>query len=199
MLPMVGDAAELAAAAEALDRAVAQTGARRPLLGAMVETPAAAAAASELAGIADFLSIGSNDLTHETVGADRFDGGEAHAYDPRVLGHIAACAEATRAHGRFLELCGEAASSPLTVPLLIGLGVDELSVGAARVGTVRAWVRALRADEAGRLAREALHAPDAEAVAELAGSVAERLQLLERGDAGAQDVDGVGGVATLGA
>ena len=85
------------------------------------------------------------------------------------------------------------------MPLLVGLGVDELSVGAARVGAVRAWIRALRFDEARDLATRALAAPDAAAVAALVAPVARRLELLERGDAAGEDVDGVGRVAAVGA
>jgi phosphoenolpyruvate-protein kinase (PTS system EI component) len=198
LLPMVADAAELAEAAAALDRAVAATGTRRPLLGAMVETPSAADAAVDLAAVADFLSIGTNDLTHETLGTGRFDaGGAAATHDPRVLRHIARCAAAAHGAGSFLEVCGEAASSPLTMPLLVGLGVDELSVGAARVGIARAWVRALREAEAHELATQALDARDAATVQALAEPFADALRLVERGEAAAQDVDGGGGVAAL--
>jgi len=69
-------------------------------------------------------------------------------------------------------VCGEAASDPLTVPLLVGLGVDELSVGAARVGTVRAWIRALDHVEATQLAQRALEASDATGVEQLARPLA---------------------------
>jgi phosphoenolpyruvate-protein kinase (PTS system EI component) len=198
LLPMISGEAELATAAQLLDAAVEATGARRPLLGAMVETPEAAAVAAGLAAGCDFLSIGTNDLTHATIGTDRFGGDEAHAYDPRVLAHIAACADAAHAAGRFLEVCGEAASSPITLPLLLGLGVDELSVGVARVGSTRAAIRALRHDEACELSARALAAPDAAAVARLVEPVSSRLELLERGEAAAQAVDGGIRVAALG-
>ena len=134
----------------------------------MVELPEAAEAAGELAAACDFLSIGTNDLTHATLGSDRFHAAEAHAHDPRVLRHIAASADAARAAGIRVEVCGEAASDPLTAPLLLGLGVDELSVGAARVGAVRAWVRALSLAGARECAAAALAARDAAEVAALA-------------------------------
>ena len=120
----------------------------------MIELPEAAEAAREIAKECDFLSVGTNDLTHATLGTDRFAHGEAPTHDPRVLRNIAAAAEAAREAAIPLEVCGEAASDPLTVPLLVGLGADELSVGAARVGSVRAWVRKLddraRANSRGR-------------------------------------------------
>jgi phosphoenolpyruvate-protein kinase (PTS system EI component) len=140
-------------------------------LGAMIELPEAALAAAEIAAECDFLSIGTNDLTHATLGTDRFAHGEAPAHDPRVLGHIAATVRAAQAAGIPLEVCGEAASDPLTVPVLVGLGADELSAGAARVGAVRAWVRGLVHSETVELARQALEARDAAEVARLAQPV----------------------------
>jgi phosphoenolpyruvate-protein kinase (PTS system EI component) len=136
-------------------------------LGAMIELPEAAAAAHEIAAECDFLSVGTNDLTHATLGTDRFAHGEAPTHDPRVLRNIAAAAESARDAEIPLEVCGEAASDPLTVPLLVGLGANELSVGAARVGRVRAWVRGLDYEAARELATDALAAPDADAVERL--------------------------------
>jgi phosphoenolpyruvate-protein kinase (PTS system EI component) len=137
-------------------------------IGAMVETASAVARAPELAGAADFLSIGTNDLTHDVLGTSRFasgtaaardgTGGIADTRDPRVLGAIAAVARAAREAGVVLEVCGEAASDPELVPLLVGLGVDELSVGAARVAGVRAAIRGLDRGQAEGLARQALGA-----------------------------------------
>jgi phosphoenolpyruvate-protein kinase (PTS system EI component) len=137
-------------------------------LGAMVELPEAAEAAHEIAAECDFLSVGTNDLTHATLGTDRFAHGETPTHDPRVLRHIAAAASAASEARIPLEICGEAASDPLTMPLLIGLGADELSVGAARVGTVRSWIRALDHREAVELAHRALDAGDASSVEALA-------------------------------
>jgi multiphosphoryl transfer protein len=137
-------------------------------IGAMIELPEAALAAAEIAAKCEFLSIGTNDLTHATLGTDRFAHGEAPAHDPRVLAHIASTARAAKAAGIPLEVCGEAASDPLTVPLLVGLGADELSAGAARVGAVRRWVRALDHGETEQLADRALRARDALEVEALA-------------------------------
>jgi multiphosphoryl transfer protein len=143
-------------------------------LGAMIELPEAALAAAEIAAECDFLSIGTNDLTHATLGTDRFAHGEAPAHDPRVLAHIDSTARAAKAAGIPLEVCGEAASDPLTVPLLVGLGADELSAGAARVGALRAWIRALDHAETEQLARRALDAADAVEVERLARPLAAR-------------------------
>ncbi len=141
-------------------------------LGAMIELPEAAAAAHEIAAECDFLSVGTNDLTHATLGTDRFARGEAPTHDPRVLRHIAAAASAAKEAGISLEVCGEAASDALMVPLLVGIGADELSVGAARVGTVRAWIRRLHHRGAVELARQALEAGDASSVEALARPLA---------------------------
>ncbi len=150
-----------------------QIAAVRPLLpggaqlGAMVETRAAVAAAHAIAAAADFVSIGTNDLTADVLGADRFRPGAAVAHDPRVLAAIAATCEAARGAGRMVEVCGEAAGDPLLMPLLVGLGVRELSTGAARVGATRAAVRALDVAAAERLAAAALGASSAAEVAAL--------------------------------
>jgi phosphoenolpyruvate-protein kinase (PTS system EI component) len=167
LLPLVRGAGDVR-----LTRAILGTFWGDLLLGAMIELPEAALAANEIAAECDFLSVGTNDLTHATLGTDRFAHGEASTHDPRVLRHIAAAADAAKAADIPLEVCGEAASDPLTVPLLVGLGVDELSVGAARVGTVRAWIRALDHAEATALARQALAAPDAATVERLARPLA---------------------------
>jgi phosphoenolpyruvate-protein kinase (PTS system EI component) len=163
----------------------------------MVETPTAAARAGELAAACDFLSIGTNDLTHATLGTDRFSSGDAPAHHPRVLEQVASVAAAARATGVPLEVCGEAASDPVAMPLLVGLGVDELSVGAARVGTVRRWVRALDAAEAEALAARALLCAGPDDVARLVrGALGGRLD--EPGEAGGEAVDGAERVGALG-
>ena len=163
---------------------------RRVQLGGMIETRAAIARARELAAAADFLSIGTNDLTHAVLGTDRFGAGVAAAtHEPRVLAGIAAVAHAARSAGRTLEVCGEAASDPVLVPLLVGLGVGELSVGAARVAAVRAQVRELDLARAEQLSRRALAAPDADAVAAL---------VREAADAAGEGLDRAGRVVPVG-
>jgi phosphoenolpyruvate-protein kinase (PTS system EI component) len=171
LLPLVRTAADVGLTRAILGSVRAETAPTGALgVGAMIELPQAALAAHEIAAVCDFLSIGTNDLTHATLGTDRFTHGEAPAHDPRVLGHIARTVEAATAAGIPLEVCGEAASDALTVPLLVGLGADELSVGAARVGSVRAWIRALHHATAAETARSALVAPDAAAVERLASA-----------------------------
>jgi phosphoenolpyruvate-protein kinase (PTS system EI component) len=169
LLPMVRTLGEVS-----VTRAILTTLGAEIQLGAMIELPEAAEAATEIAAVSDFLSIGTNDLTHATLGTDRFAHGEAPAHHPQVLRHIAATARAARAAEIPLEVCGEAASDPLVVPLLVGLGANELSAGAARVGAVRAWVRALDYGQTQELASRALEAGDAAEVERLAQSLVSR-------------------------
>jgi phosphoenolpyruvate-protein kinase (PTS system EI component) len=142
-----------------------------------------------LARGAAFLSIGTNDLAAAVLGVDRFASGRSMAHHPRVLGAIAATVKAAHRVGIRVEVCGEAASDPIGMPLLVGLGVDELSVGASRVGTVRAWVRELNRGEVAELATRALWCTSPDEVHDLAAPVAQRLVSVEGGDAVAQGVD----------
>ena len=159
LLPMVTDLddlravrARLTAAAEALQLPV-------PLLGVMIETPAAAVLADQIAGECDFLSIGSNDLSQYTLAMDRLHPELAERLDglhPAVL-RLIECA--TRAGGaRRIEtgVCGNLASDPEAVPLLIGLGIRELSVVPAQIPRLKALVRTLEATACADLARRAL-------------------------------------------
>jgi phosphoenolpyruvate-protein kinase (PTS system EI component) len=191
MLPMVSTARELHAVRSMLTEPGTQ-------LGAMIETSEAATGAHEIARASDFVSIGTNDLTASALGSDRFAPGEGVAHHPRVLVLIAQAVEAARAAGIPVEVCGEAASDPVTVPLLVGLGVDELSVGASRVAAVRRWVRALDYEETRRLAAAALELADAVEVARLVDPIARRLVLLEAGEAGSEGIDSSGRVPALG-
>jgi phosphoenolpyruvate-protein kinase (PTS system EI component) len=135
LAPMITTSAQM--------RAVRQSVAANAQFGAMVETPEAAMCAGEIARESDFLSIGTNDLTQLVLGLDRERSKAAPVLDARVLRLIAATSRAGKAAGIPVDVCGEAASDPAVMPVLVGLGVDELSVAAARVGQVRQWVREL--------------------------------------------------------
>ena len=158
LLPMVDDVSQVVAVEEVLARARARTRAEAASLGAMIETPAAVAGAPAITARADFLSIGTNDLTASTLGVDRFAAGTARADDPRVLAAIARSIDAAHEAGLAVEVCGEAAADPVMLPLLIGLGVDELSAGAARVGPLRAQIRSLSLEACRAAAHSALDA-----------------------------------------
>ncbi len=162
LVPMVTSAEQMQAARGLLNEVL---GGRRAQLGAMIETPEAAAAAPAISAVAEFLSIGTNDLTQLVLGLDREQSKTAPVLDVRVLRLIAATSRAAHAARIPVDVCGEAASEPGAMPVLVGLGVDELSVAAARVGVVRQWVREMRyatsrresqklLDEAGHASRE---------------------------------------------
>ncbi len=172
MFPMVSEAGELRAALALLAEARASLsadglGAGEVEVGAMVEVPAAALAASALAAQVQFLSIGTNDLVQYTMAAERGNAGVARFSDPvhpAVLRLVAAVTEAASRHACRVAVCGEAASDPAAIPLLVGLGVDELSVAPGRIPLVKEAVRAIDRDEARALAARALELEDAAAV-----------------------------------
>jgi multiphosphoryl transfer protein len=150
MVPMIASLDELRQVRALLDRIAAETGrTERVLLGVMVETPAAAVTTDLLAMEADFLSIGTNDLTQYTLAMDRDNAAVAAGIDglhPAVLRLIAQTCAGGERHGRWVGVCGGLASDPLAIPLLIGLGVTELSSTPAMVPAVKALVATLTMD-----------------------------------------------------
>ena len=168
LIPMVTDLDQVRAVRARLRDALRrQPLAHAPVLGAMIETPTAVAMADRIAAEVGLFSIGTNDLTSLQLGLDRTGAATAPTHHPEVLRLIATTAEAARRAGIVVEVCGEAASDPLVMPLLVGLGVDELSVGAARVATVRSWVTKLDYAELTALAARALAMESAAEVAML--------------------------------
>jgi phosphoenolpyruvate-protein kinase (PTS system EI component) len=141
LVPMVSAPQQLTAVREAL--ATVLGGRPAPQVGAMIETPEAARRASEIATESDFLSIGTNDLTQLVLGLDREQSKSAPVTDVRVLRLIDSTVRAAHAAGIVVDVCGESASDAVAMPILVGLGVDELSVAAARVGEVRQRIRGL--------------------------------------------------------
>ncbi|HJR97948.1 MAG TPA: phosphoenolpyruvate--protein phosphotransferase, partial [Actinomycetota bacterium] len=168
MFPMVATTDELAAARVALEEARAQVGDERapgggaePVIevGIMVEVPSAALMASTLAGDCDFFSIGTNDLTQYAMAADR---GNEHVADlndplhPAVLRLIAITVEGAATRDRWVGVCGELAGDELAAPVLLGLGVRELSMAAPAIAAVKHAVRSTSLDDARALASSAL-------------------------------------------
>jgi phosphocarrier protein FPr len=136
-------------------------------LGIMVEVPSAALLAPVLAREVDFFSIGTNDLTQYTLAIDRDHptlSAQADGLHPSVLRLIGMTVEAAHAHGKWVGVCGELASDMLAVPLLVGLGVDELSVSARSIALVKARVRELDFSQSQLLAQQALGLDSAAAV-----------------------------------
>jgi phosphotransferase system enzyme I (PtsI) len=140
---------------------------QKPPLGIMVETPAAALAARHLAAQAEFLAIGTNDLTMYTLAADRGLPVGSKLYDPLEpailsLIHMTACAAAQAKIP--VSLCGELASRPEATPLLLGLGIRQLSMHGNAVPRVKRAVRAVSLAQCEKVAEAALAADSADAV-----------------------------------
>jgi phosphoenolpyruvate-protein kinase (PTS system EI component) len=115
--------------------------------------------ASRLAREADFFSIGTNDLTQYTLAADRMNSRLGSLYDvlqPAVLSSIAAVVEAAHAAGRMVAVCGEAAGDPRVGPLLVGLGVEELSMSPASIPVIKETLERYTFAQLASLARQAL-------------------------------------------
>jgi len=174
MAPMVSRLSELRAVRAALDEARRDLGVTgRVDLGVMIETPAAAMIADQLAAECDFLSIGTNDLTQYALAMDRGNpelAAELDALDPAVLRLIARTVEGGLAHTLSTGVCGGAASDLAAIPILIGLGVDKLSMSTAAIPEAKALIRTLSAAACRKLAAQALHQPSAEAVRALSGT-----------------------------
>jgi len=160
LVPMVTKPDDVRAVRAMLDTVLEGHG--MPKVGAMIETPEAAEGAVDIAKLCDFLSIGTNDLTQLVLGLDRERSRKAPVMDPRVLSLIARTVRAGRRAQIPVDVCGEAASDASSLPVMVGLGVDELSVAAARVGQVRQWIRDLSFEssrrESDRLLEQAGHA-----------------------------------------
>ncbi|MDQ6719925.1 MAG: PEP-utilizing enzyme [Candidatus Dormibacteraeota bacterium] len=154
LVPMITTPEQVRAVRAALSGVL--DGRPSPELGAMIETPEAARRASEIAKEVDFFSIGTNDLTQMVLGLDREQSKTAPVTDVRVLRLIDATMRAGREAAIPVDVCGEAASDARAMPIMVGLGADELSVAAARVGDVRERVRALRFDDCETLSGAAL-------------------------------------------
>jgi phosphotransferase system enzyme I (PtsI) len=164
MFPLVSRLEEVDAALDAVESAAADLDAAGvdhavPELGAMVETPAAAFLADRLAERLDFLSVGTNDLAQYVMAADRENDGVADYHDPlhpAVLRAVDRTASATAGTDAWVGMCGEMAGDPALTELLVGLGLDELSMSAVTVPAVKERVRAVDSVEATALAEEVL-------------------------------------------
>ncbi|BBP57542.1 phosphoenolpyruvate--protein phosphotransferase [Pseudomonas sp. St316] len=168
LLPMVTEVDELLHIRQRLDALGAELGlSERPQLGVMIEVPAAALLAEQLAEHADFLSIGTNDLSQYTLAMDRDHAGLAARVDalhPALLRLIAQTCAGAAKHGRWVGVCGALACDPLATPVLIGLGVRELSVSAPQIAEIKARVRQLDTVKCACLSAELLNLGSAAAV-----------------------------------
>jgi phosphoenolpyruvate-protein kinase (PTS system EI component) len=163
---MVTDVTEI----RAVRALLVEIGGEAVSLGVMIETPAAAMLADQLAAEADFLSIGTNDLSQYALAMDREHAELATAIDalhPAVLRFIARAGEGARKHDASLSICGAVASDPHAAPLLIGLGADTLSAAPSAIPEIKARLRQVNLSDCRAAAQEALALPDARAVRHL--------------------------------
>jgi multiphosphoryl transfer protein len=173
LVPMITDAAEVRAIRSVVDELRGELGHGAPVeIGAMIETPAAALTADRIAAVVDFFSIGSNDLTQYSLAMDRGHPELARRIDalhPAVLKLIALATAAGERNGKLVAVCGGMAAEPAAVPLLVGLGVRELSVVPAAVPALKRRVRDLTVSDCAALATRCL---EVESAAEVRALVA---------------------------
>ncbi len=147
-------------------------------VGVMMEVPSAAMTAEMIAQEVDFFSIGSNDLIQYTLAVDRVNEKVANLYDPThpaVLRLIRNCVEAAHNNGIWCGICGEMAGEPLYAPLLVGMGLDELSVAASSLPRVKEVIRRLKLTEAQELAAATLHATNSRDVMTMLNALIQRI------------------------
>jgi phosphoenolpyruvate-protein phosphotransferase len=179
MFPMITTLEEVHEARKITQEEASKLGVAIPQLGIMIEVPSAALIADNLAPHVDFFSIGSNDLTQYTLAIDRGHKDLAAMADglhPSVLQLIKMTCDAAKKHGKMVGVCGGIASDIQAIPLLIGLGVHELSVSVPSIPQVKSVIRKLHFKECEQLALECLKLADAKSVRNLAEKV-----LSERG------------------
>jgi phosphotransferase system enzyme I (PtsI) len=165
MFPMISGVAELRAAkavVEAVKQELREEGVafdEKLPLGIMIEMPAAAITADQLSTECDFFSIGTNDLIQYTMAVDRVNEYVSYLYEPlhpAVLRLVLGVAEAAHARGIPVSVCGEMAGDPLVAPVLIGLGIHDLSMSAVSIPEVKAVLRACSVSALERLVEKAL-------------------------------------------
>ena len=159
MFPMIADVGELRAARAIVENLRAELSAPPVEVGIMIEVPSAALMADILAREADFFSIGTNDLTQYALAMDRMHptlASQADDLHPAVLRLIAKTVEGAHAAGKWVGVCGNLGSNPAAVPILIGLGVDELSVAIKDIPLVKAQIRTMTLGQCQERARRAL-------------------------------------------
>jgi len=146
-------------------------------VGAMIEIPSAAIGADLIAREVDFFSIGTNDLIQYAIAVDRLNEHIAHLYEPThpsIIRLIRMIVDAGHAHSLWVGVCGEMAGDILLTPLLLGLGVDELSTGAALVPRVKRAVQSMDIAVCLKLIEDIKHLDSAGAILAECQKVAER-------------------------
>lgn len=167
MFPMIATLDEFRQAKALLEEERARLGAAPVAVGIMIEVPSAALIADAFAPEVDFFSIGTNDLTQYTLAMDRGHKDLAKQVDalhPSVLRLMEMTVQAAHRHGKWVGVCGGLAGDTLAVPILLGLGIDELSVSLPSIPLIKAQVRETSVLESQTLARKATRAQDAKEI-----------------------------------
>jgi phosphoenolpyruvate-protein kinase (PTS system EI component) len=177
MLPMVADIGEVEQVQQILhdvheDLQKDDLPHRWPIeVGIMVETPSVALLSAKFAEVVDFFSIGTNDLTQYTLAAERGNpalSGLADGMHPAVLRLVKEVVAGAERLSKWVGVCGELAQDPAAVPVLVGLGVSELSMNPGGIARVKMLIRRIRFDDAQALAETALGEKSAQAARRLA-------------------------------
>jgi multiphosphoryl transfer protein len=170
MFPMIATMQDWQLAKAVLEEERERLGVAPIPVGIMVEVPSVALMAAQFAAEVDFFSVGTNDLTQYTLAMDRGHpklAAQVDGLNPAVLRLIGLSVTAAHAAGRWVGVCGGMASDPQAVPLLVGLGVDELSVSIPAIPSVKAQIRVLSLSTCAELAARALELDSAASVREL--------------------------------
>ncbi|MCX7915086.1 MAG: phosphoenolpyruvate--protein phosphotransferase, partial [Verrucomicrobiae bacterium] len=184
MYPMISHVGEVIQANEILEQVKASLRQKQiPFdeniqVGAMIEVPSAALTAEMIAQEVDFFSIGSNDLIQYTMAVDRVNEKVANLYEPTnpaILRLIRNTVESAHNNNIWVGVCGEMAGDPLFAPLLVGMGVDELSMGASNLPRVKEVIRRMTYQEAQELAAASLHATNGRDVLGMLQALLERI------------------------
>jgi phosphotransferase system enzyme I (PtsI) len=184
MYPMISCLDELMKANELLEQCRAELRAEGIAfnedlqIGAMIEIPSAAITAHSLAKRVNFFSIGTNDLIQYSIAVDRLNEKIAHLYEPAhpaILRLVKMTVDAAHQRGIPVSVCGEMAGDPTYVPLLLGLGVDELSAAPPSIPQIKFLIRRLKVSEARELAEFALECEHAGEILERAKALTHRV------------------------
>lgn len=174
MFPMISTVEEVRSLRQRMEAVRTELDAPEVPVGIMIEVPSAALLADRLAAHVDFFSIGTNDLTQYTLAVDRQHpelAGMADSLHPAVLRLVERTIAGARGHGRWVGVCGGLAGEPLGAALLVGLGVQELSMSASDIGSVKALLRRHSLSELQALARQALDVDTADEVRALGAAL----------------------------
>jgi phosphoenolpyruvate-protein phosphotransferase (PTS system enzyme I) len=185
MFPFVSGLEELRAARAAVERAAASLGVRGIFvptvpIGVMIEVPSAAITADILADEADFFSLGTNDLIQYALAVDRTDDRVSRLYEPlhpAILRLLRLVARAGRRRGLPVSVCGEMASDPVLLTLLVGLGLTDFSMAPNAIPLAKQVLRGVRAADARQIAGRALRAPTAADVERVLGQLLAPLEI----------------------